>query len=308
MIFCGRTFCSARNTLNYTSTNIPDIKVVRLQNGIFDDLYITKNVSSEYTNIIPKEWDFDTILYAKFENNLLAGNVNFAISQVDSVLIKRKVENTGSWMTLFEITIQDIEDFNFARLDKYVRANVKYEYALVPMLNGSEGELNINSILSEFEGIFIMEKDITYGSIIDISMTSSKNRPTAVINTIGSKYPYVISNGNNNYYSGTTSAKFIRTDTNTYNWDYYNSWKYREDVMDFLCNGKPKLLKHFDGRMYIVVIEGNPSQSEESSNYVPQTTFNWYETGDAESTQDLYDNNLIDYNNRYKDVITGGEA
>lgn len=308
MIFCGRSFCGARDTLDYTSTSIPNIKVVKLQNGIFDDLYITKNVNMKYTNQIQSEWDFDTILYAKFENNLLAGNVNFAIEQVDSVVIKRQVVGTGNWITLFQIPIQSIEDFNFSRLDKYARSNIEYEYALIPVLNGSEGEMNINSIFSEFDGVFIMEKDITYGTIIDISMSTSKNRPSSTVNTIDSKYPYVVTNGNNNYYSGTTSAVFIRATTNTYDWNFYDSWQYREDLMDFLCNGKPKLLKHFDGRMYIIAIVDNPTQDESTSNFYPVTSFNWVEIGNAESSQDLYDNNLIDYNSRYTDVITGGEV
>ena len=308
MVFCGNAFCAAQHSLDFTTTYIDNITEVALQNGIFDDIYVTKNVNYDYTTEMPTEWDFDTIFWAKFEGDLLAGNVNFALEQVDSVLIKRQTVGTGNWITLFQIPIEDIEDFNFSRLDKYVRSDTEYEYALIPVLNGAEGEMNINSILCQFDGMFIMEKDITYGSLIDIVMSSAKNRPSATINTIDSKYPYVVTNGNNNYYSGTTSAVFIRSGTDPYDWNFYDSWKYREDLMEFLCNGKPKILKHFDGRMYLVKIVDSPSQDESTNNYYPVTSFNWVEIGNAESSQDLYDNSLIDYNSRYNDIITGGEA
>ena len=303
MVFCGRTFCGDRNSLDYTTTNISDIKNITIQNGIYDRLYVDSNGSKTYTTNIPSEWEYSTIMDAHFDGSLDAGNVNFVFENVNSILIKREKDGTGQWITLFKININDESDFKFTKLDKTVRANTKYNYSLVPIIAGQEGEMNISSIFVDFEGLFIMEKDVTYHALININMTQQKNRPSAIINTIDKTYPYVVTNGKNNYWSGTSSAVFIKTIDNDYDWQWYDSYEYREDVYNFLCNGKPKILKHFDGRMYLISVVDNPTQDETTSNYFPVTTFNWVAIGNAEVSQDLYNNNIIDYNSKLINTI-----
>lgn len=306
MIFCGGTFCGALKTLDYTPSDVKNIQSVELQNGIYDRLHIDTNTSKDYTTDIPEDWEYSTIFDAHFDGNLSAGNVNFILNEVNSLLIKREEDGTGKWITLFEVPINEESDFAFVKLDKTVRANTKYNYALIPVIAGQEGEMNISSILCEFEGIFIMEKDVTYHALANISMTMQKNRPSVTVNTIDRKYPYVVTNGNNNYTSGSTSATFIKTVKDDYDWQWYDSYKYREDLYNFLCDGNPKILKHFDGRMYLISIIDNPTQNEAASNYFPVTTFNWVEIGDAENTDDLYNNNIIDYNSRQTSTIERG--
>lgn len=306
MIFCGFAFCAGKYTLDRTPTYINNINSITLKNGIYDELFVTKKDMS-YTKEMQEEWDFDTILHAKFNGDLLAGNVNFALDSIDSVVIKRRIVGENNWISIIKVKIDKPEDFNFSRLDKYVRANTEYEYALVPVINGVEGNLNINKVLCEFEGIFIMEKDITYGSVADISMATTKNRPTSIINPLNSKYPSVITNGLNNYYSGNTSALFIEDKDYNYNWNFFNSRKYREDILDFLCNGKAKILKHFDGRMFLISVVDNPTMDESISNFYPKISFSWVEIGDSENPDDLYNNNLTDYNSNF--ILTeGGET
>lgn len=303
MFFTGEIFCADQETLDYTVSDIKNIRNITVQNGIYDRLYIDINVGRQYTTTIPDEWEYSTTLDAHFDGSLSAGNVNFMLKGIDSLIIKRQKDGSSNWITLFEIPIKDENDFNFIKLDKTVRANTKYNYALIPVTAGKEGEMNIASVLCEFDGIFIMEKNITYHGLINISMSPQKNRLSSVVNTLDNKYPYVVTNGANNYYSGATSTVFVRTIKNDYDWQWYNSYKYRDDIMDFLCNGKPKILKHFDGRMYLVSVVDMPVQNESISNYFPTTTFNWVEIGDAENAQDLYDNGIIEYNSRYIDVI-----
>ena len=306
MVFCGGTFCGAMKTLDYTPSNVNNIQSIKVENGIYDRLYIDTNVSKDCTTDIPEEWEYSTVFDAHFDGSLSAGNVNFILNEVNSLLIKREEDGTGKWITLFEVPITTEEDFAFVKLDKTVRANTKYNYALVPVVAGQEGELNISSIVCEFEGIFVMEKDVTYHAVANITMTMQRNRPTAVVNTIDRKYPYVVTNGNNNYMSGTTSAVFIKTVLDDYDWQWYDSYKYRDDLYDFLCNGKPKVLKHFDGKAYLVSIIDSPTQNEATSNYFPVSTFNWVEIGDIENTDDLYNNNIIDYNPRLASATERG--
>lgn len=295
MLFCGTTFCSMLHSADYTSTNVIDTNYIQLTNGIYDEFYLTSDGDQTYTTTIPSEWDYDTLLHAYFDGDLLAGNVSFILSQITSIVIKKQVSGSNNWVNIMQKPISTINDFNFIEFDKYVRSGVSYDYALVPVLNNTEGSLNIQSITPEFEGIFIVEKDITYHAVANIRMTSAKNRPSAIVNTIDSPYPFVVTNGENNYYTGSTAAMFVRTDKDMYDWQFYDSWQYREDLMDFLCNGEPKVLKHFDGRMYLISVVDNPSQDESVSNFYPTTTFNWVQIGDAEDQLDLYINNLVDY-------------
>lgn len=296
MIFCGFGICGYQHSADYTVTAVEDITSVKLTKAAFDELLITKNVSFDYTNAISEEWDFDTILHALFNGNLHAGNVDFTVEQVSKIRIKRRKINSYDWITLFEVPIQDVDDFDFERIDRFARGNQEYEYALVPVLGDAEGNLNTNSIKSEFDGVYLMEKELGYGSRLEVSLSTQKNRPSAIINTLGRKMPYVVSNGLNNYYSGSVSTIFVNQNPVTCQFDTERSWEYRDSIMEFLCDGNPKILKHEDGRMWLVQITGSPSESESPHPDFPTTTFEWVEIGSAESSTALYSNNFIDVN------------
>ena len=294
MIFLGRTFCGARNTIDCTPTNVANINLITIKNGIYDEIYLSNNTSRTYTTSIPTGWDFDTALHATFQDNLQGGNVGFTLDQVSTLRVKRRELGTFDWTLMFEIGISTEEDLHFERFDRYLQSNVEYEYLVVPVLNGVEGTAYTNSTLSQFEGMFIIEKEQAFNTILDVEIQSQKNRPNSTVNTIDRKYPYVVSNGQNNYYSGSASGVFIELDYDNCQFKTKEGWQYREQLMEFLQNGKPKILKHDDGRMWLVAIVDNPSESASEHPDKVTTTFNWVEIGDCKSGTDLYDNNFID--------------
>lgn len=294
ILFLGRTFCGSRNSLDYTATSLNNINHVIIKEGIYDDLYITKNIDTEMS--IPyqeKEWDFDTILNAHFNGDLEAGNISIVLEQVSSMKLKRRQIGTNSWVTLYEFPIYDEDDINFSYIDKYVKAKVEYEYAIIPIINNNEGNYNINNIKTWFDGIFIVDKKNNYSTRLNIDISTQKNKPTTVVNTLGRKYPFVIQNGENNYYSGSVTAEFYKNKNNC-DFDIENSYIYREEFMDFLYNGKPKLLKNDDGRMWMIsVIDSSPENKDTHPDKI-STSFNFTEIGDSNSQIDLYSNNFID--------------
>lgn len=296
MIFCGFGIVGMNHSGDYVATDIANITFVKLTKAVFDEILISKNVTNEYSNIIEQAWDFDTILHALFDGNLHAGNVDFTVEQVSKIRIKRRKKNSYDWITLFEVPIEKVEDFDFERIDRYARSNQEYEYALVPVIGNAEGNLNINSIYSEFEGIYLVEKNLGYGSAIETSISTQKNRPTTVVNTLGRRTPYVITNGKNNYYSGQVSAIYVNQNPDTCEMETESGWQYREAIMEFLCDGKPKILKSDDGRIWMVNVVGSPSESENPHPLYPTTSFEWVEIGDIESSTMLYENNFIDVN------------
>ena len=123
---------SPGNTLNGT------ISELEIRSGIFDTIYIGSLDGIEAPVLSDDiEWDFNTILLGKFQNNLSAGNliIDYLLSQIDSVVIKRRVSGSlDKWLPLFRIPINDESDFQFVLNDCYARAKTEYEYSYTCLL------------------------------------------------------------------------------------------------------------------------------------------------------------------------------
>lgn len=297
MIFVGLDFSSDENALNETVTHIASTKYIVLKHAIFDDLYLTHDVEYEYTTEIPEKWTFDTVMRADFNGDLAAGNVDYSAEEISEVLIKRRPADSYQWTTLFSIPIETADSFHFEKFDRYARSQTDYVYALVPVAGGIEGkverELNTNTVHSEFDGVFIMERDSGFSALANVTSQINKNHPTLVVAPIHRKYPYVFGNGNTNYYSGSLSAIFVPLGDDCL-FDFKNGWKYRDKLLEFLCNGQAKILKLHDGRMWMVNVVDSPSESVSLHEFAPHIAFSWVEIDDCDSGHALYENNFID--------------
>lgn len=294
MVFLGCSFLGNKNSIDPTATNIENIKSLTIQNGIYDNLFITRSTYFILDKNISKVWDYDTTMYATFSGNLNAGNVDYTVKQVSAIRIKRRKQNTFEWLTLFEIPIIDVDSFFFERFDKYAASDTDYDYASVPVVNNIEGNFNINSVHSSFNGIFIVEKEADFHTIIETEIQLERDRPSTVIQTIGGKYPFVIHNSNNNYDKGSVFGTFMEEDKGFDRWKIKKSYEYRKQLNDFLCNGKPKILKYWDGRVWLVSITNGVSETVDGHPSNVRSSFQWVEIGDYESPTDLFNNNLID--------------
>jgi hypothetical protein len=285
------SFCGDNHCLDYTPTNISNINYLKIDNGIFDEVFATNNVTSNYLET-SKKWDFDTVFYALFQNNLFAGNVSFTADTVSAMRIKRRKSSEYKWITLFEIPISTNADFSFERFDRYVRGKTDYEYSLVPVINSVEGNLSSNSIKSEFEGFYFIDKDTIIRALLNTKLSTQRNQNSTTISTLGRKYPYQIVNGDNNYVSGSLECTFI--DLIDCEFDVDNGWSFRDVVDDFLTNGKPKILKNDEGKIWIVAIVDAISQDFSNHYQMPIHTINFVETGNAEDMESLFNSNLSD--------------
>ena len=72
-----------------------------------------------------------------------------------------------------------------------------------------------------------------------------------------------------------------------------NLWEYRREIDDFLTNGEPKLLKSFDGEMWMVDIINNIERSNTGHPDLVNHQIEWVEVGDPLMVGDLYDNGFI---------------
>lgn len=78
-----------------------------------------------------------------------------------------------------------------------------------------------------------------------------------------------------------------------YDFEKDNNWKLRRIVDQFLTDGMPKLIKNFEGDMWMVNIVGSiPRNTNDHWQYVTYS-IEWTECGDPSLIGDLYDNGFI---------------
>ena len=125
--FIGYDFYSDGNALNNAPSAVSNITDTKLTNGIFDHLNLTKNTNIIPSTDIPQIWDYDTILNADFDGNLNAGNIDFLISQITSIKIKRRVKGTFDWIGLAQILISSIDALTCTFIDRLSAHETGYE-------------------------------------------------------------------------------------------------------------------------------------------------------------------------------------
>jgi hypothetical protein len=285
----GRYYCGSGGAISSTPTNIQDITYIEISNGIYDELFGSDNPDVEM-NDSSKKWDFDTRFYAKFQDNLMAGNVEYAASMVSSVRIKRRKNDEHQWITMFDIPIETNDDFDFELIDRYAQGSQDYYYAMVPVIEHVEGNINKNSITSKFNNYFILDKDISYPIIFNTNLNIELNKNIGIVNTLGRKYPFVISNGLSQYKAGTLKfslAPMVNCEINVD--DGYN---YRTQFEEWIINGKPKILKDWTGQIYMMDITSSIPIDYAYYN-LPSYQIQFTEIGDPLNESDLYYNNFI---------------
>lgn len=295
--FLGYNFFSDGDCLNSAPSNVDSISNIRLSNAIFNHFNVTSNTSISSSTTIPTNWDYDTILNADFSGNLDAGNVDFLIEQISAIKIKRRVQGEFNWITLATIPINTIDDLTFAFNDLLNKSNTTYDYALVPMIENVEGQYIINSILSQFNGVFIGDNSTIYKFFYELKYSNNKrNQQVGIFEVLGKKFPVFVANGDLSYETGSVTATILNDDfEQTGIIDRTAITQQKDAIKDFLTNKKAKILKDWNGNIWLVIVNSDVGVTYKS-NFgmgIPVINFEWTEIGDAESQQDLYSNGIL---------------
>lgn len=296
--FIGYNFFGDVDSLNYAPTAVENIVDTKLTNAIYDHFNVTRNVGLVYDSNEPT-WDFDTYMDATFNGNVNAGNIDFLVEQISAIKVKRRKFGTFDWITLRTIPVETAEDLTFAIQDFTAVSNTEYEYALVPVFGGfapeetgTEGQYIIESILAKFNGVYIGDSQSVYKLLYDVNYgTNKRNQQVGTFEPLGQKYPILIANGVLSYDSGTVSAAIINDDVEeTGVLDVEAMAQKKERMKDFLTNHKPKLLRDWNGSVWLVFIVDSPqiTYAANSGMRVPYVTFNWVEIGEPDNALDLY--------------------
>lgn len=297
MFICGSNFVGGALACALTPTGIENINYVELKNGIYDDLYITKNVDSELNGEFPTEWDFDTILWAKFNNTTNAGNVDWDLDNISHIVLKSRTEGNYKWKTIVVEEIRSADDFDGFKInypDYFVASGQSVEYALVPVSYGLEGNYAIVKTISQFSKMFLIEGNIVWGTeITDGYCDTTRNIPSANVELLNRKYPIFVRNTIANYDTGTCKGSYVPLDEDSCELAYdsdsdYERIRYQRDFMDFICDSIPKILKLPDGRLWLIQVTPNPTDTANQQYNDRDISWSWVEIGDVNSEEDLY--------------------
>lgn len=293
----GFNFFSDGDSLNPMPTNINEVTKTTVKNGIFDHVNISQSVTFDYSSIQPDNWDIDTILNATFDGKISAGNVDEIATGVTGVRIKRRVKGEFDWITLKEIPIETSSDLSFVLTDNLNAYNVEYEYAFVPLTQDIEGNYVVESILSKFDGVFICDVDTVMKIRAGVEYSdSAMNQQIGVFQPYNRQYPIVVSNSLIQYKTGTIGGWVLPESwEDTREIDRVAITQEKDNLLKFLTNKKPKIIKDTNGNNWLVFFTGNPSVSY-ANNFgqgMVQVSAGWTEIGSVTSKDDLYNSGLI---------------
>lgn len=227
---------------------------------------------------------------------------------ITNILVKRQdvADVSGDWLTLYSQPITQASDMNFTFIDFTNQYGKTYKYALVPLLTQTQSGVEVeveggytvsDEVQSIFDGVFIADStgsqkckaNVGYGNV-------DMNQVVGSITPIGAKYPIVITNSQNQYHNGSISGTIVPDDY------YFNGNLSRIDMVNkrseleqFLTNKRAKIIKDWNGNIWLVMIMDNVSCTF-NNNYgmgIVNFSTSWVEVGDPTNQQDLQATGLI---------------
>lgn len=207
---------------------------------------------------------------------------------ITKVKLKRRIHGTIPYVTIWEKAITTVDDFSFTVKDFNTKSRYTYDYMAMPCEGDNETIGITGEIKCDFADIYISDTTATYICKLNAKSTGlTRNRSYSKVETLGSKYPFIIRNGLTNYMSGTITGLFLPVPTSgNYTQEATQTAEardYKDAALDFLDNGISKTIKTFDGHMwYAVTVEAKELDGEADG--ASEITFNWMEIGAPLST------------------------
>lgn len=271
--------------------NITYVDTVRISKAIFDHFNLINGLTDSIT--IP-DWDSDlTLMNAYFNNSIDAGNVSELIGNVSYLAIQRKELGSNDWLTINKIyknTSTNHIQTEFTMFDTYNQSGVQYSYQIVPVdADGNQGYALQSDIVSIFGGAYIADAYNIFKITNEYELTKQTNQKSAIYEPLGSKYPFVTYNAETNYDSGTFTAVLLAPTSQNQNQssiDRMAQVKLEKQFNDWLTNGRPKILKDFNGNIKLVtIVDAIQNQYyKELGNGISSTSCSFIEIGEINNT------------------------
>ncbi len=284
--------------------------------------YVTLNVTTTQgmnvnaqSNTFIVSIDTPTMGSATISNNGCDGYISVISTLSESytpditkIVVKRKDfgDASGTWLPLYEQAITQASDMNFTYIDFLNQYGKTYQYALVPVLTQDQSGVIVeieggytvsNKVDSVFDGVYIADQTnvervkagVGYGNI-------DMNQGVGSITPIGSKYPIVVTNSQNQYHNGSIRGTIVPNDFySNGNLSRINMVNKRNELEQFLTNKNAKVIKDWNGNMWLVMIMSNVNCTFDDDYGMGVVSFSadWIEVGNPTNQQDLYNAGLI---------------
>lgn len=307
--FLGFNLFADKYSVDTQSIDVSNYSKISISNGIYDQLTFQNNLGAITQQIKDKNWFeiSDTAFNALFSDSLAAGSFSESFEDIDYVKIKRKRKNSYietskqdlRWKTIRKVDIEKPEDLRVSFKDHITQTNIDYEYKYITVRDGVESPSQMTAeVHSCFNGVFICNKDTCFAIDGNISYSDTvANVKNAVVQPLGSAYPYVIQNGVPNYLSGGVSGLILGESIyQTGKMDRYDMFNQRQKLIEFLTDAKPKVLKDYNGTYVLVSISGQPKVSYPNDSGLTMATvsFEWTEIGNIHDTETMVIKNLLE--------------
>ena len=269
---------------------------IKIYNGVYDHLFITKDSTYTEPTSKPTTWDSNTVLICDFdsEDNLNAGNTDFTASKLKSIKIKRRKKGTYNWTTLKEIEINDASSLSGLSLqDSCLPSGYTWQYAIVPvMTSGLESDYTIKEVDTCWNGVFITTSSGTRFKLYNgVAYGGNKNnRQIGSLIPLGNRYPILIQNGKASYLTGTISGDLFGyqfDEDRTI--DRASVVEQSQDLLDVLDSGEAICITDWNGNAWIgrVIDSDSISFNKTLANGSVTVSFNFVEQGKYDDETDL---------------------
>lgn len=280
-----------------TAVPIQKIDEIQINQGVYDEIYLSLNGDVKQTNERPTYWDIKDIIDAKFQDNLEAGTITgggYAVTKIQ--IYRRRIDTQGEWVLIGESSYE--LDYNlYSFVDRFAENGATYEYAIAPMSSDILGDITIsNRIKVDYDGIYISDLDHNYQLEYDVEFQEIKsNTNHSVLQPINSRYPIVTFSATN-YKTGSATFLPMSDDlarSGGSDVDANKERATRDSVVEFLNSPHAKIIRQDNGSSMIVVTH-DVSETPMTGNLIniSNVSFGFTEIGDF--TQDvLRENGLI---------------
>lgn len=169
--------------------------------------------------------------------------------------------------------------------DKAVKAKSSYEYALVAVTGGikqyaeNKGDSRVECF---YEDVFLSDKDLDYKIRANAQMSNiTVNNSNATLLPLNSKAPLVI-HGQGSYRTGTITGTIVAEDS-LYDINMQKQDLLKQELLSFLNNKRPKILKSLNGEILLVSITNNVELEPTLAQGIFNISFNFTEIGELTS-------------------------
>lgn len=271
----------------FYDTPIPtsELDEVMMGAGMYDEVFISVDDTIDEKQEKPAQWTLKTIMDANFNNNLEAGSINGSGHKVTKLQCYRReyLSTDTSWQLVANFDYDSHYNL-YTVIDRFIENEKTYEYSIVPLANDIMGDILIGPpVKSEFSGVFISDIDTNFAMNVDLSysdLTYNTSMSQAV--PLNGQFP-IVSFGNANYRTGSISFLPL-TPQQEFGYeskiDAHAELLNRNNVINFLNNGKAKVIRRDDGDILVVATSNvKTAPKAEGLESISNVTFDFVEIG-----------------------------